>query len=106
MTGWATLPCAVGGALVWAFVPESARFLALRGRYGEAAKAANRLADGMGYRGPAMEADEVRYHFEKEALAFKPPPPEASADAQPDAERPAARERGGRGGSGGVSGRS
>uniref|UniRef100_A0A7S4N5S7 Major facilitator superfamily (MFS) profile domain-containing protein n=1 Tax=Odontella aurita TaxID=265563 RepID=A0A7S4N5S7_9STRA len=69
----AAAPCAVGGVLVWAVVPESARFLALRGRYGDAARVANVVADGMGYRGAAIEAEEVRHHFEAEAANAKPP---------------------------------
>ena len=69
----AAFPCAVGGAMVWAIVPESARFLALRGRYEEAAAAANRVADGMGYQGPPIEAEEVRHHFSAMEGVANPP---------------------------------
>lgn len=56
-------PCFVGCILVWAVVPESARFLALRGRYEEALKTANKVADGMGYRGSPLTIEEVRSQF-------------------------------------------
>lgn len=58
-----TLPSVAGGVLVWALVPESPRYLALRGRYDLAARSANRVAMAMGYRGRLLDEAEVGHHF-------------------------------------------
>lgn len=48
--------------MVYTFVPESARYLALQNRPEEACATANKIADAMGYRGPPLDLDEVVYH--------------------------------------------
>lgn len=64
-------PCLVGGTLVYFFVPESARFLALQNRPEEATKEANRLANAMGFTGPRLEVYEVRHHFNKQVVKLQ-----------------------------------
>lgn len=59
------IPSFLGCGLVAIFVPESPRFLALRGDYERAANEANVIAiRGIGYhKGRPLAADELRYHF-------------------------------------------
>mmetsp|Transcript_45185 Transcript_45185/g.96136 ORF Transcript_45185/g.96136 Transcript_45185/m.96136 type:complete len:527 (-) Transcript_45185:14-1594(-) len=59
----AASPTLLGGVLVWALVPESPRYLALHGRYEEAAKVANDVAGAMGYVGTEITVKEIRDHF-------------------------------------------
>lgn len=56
------LPCFFGNIMVYIFVPESARYLALQNRPEEAAMAANKIANAMGFQGPMLEVDELKYH--------------------------------------------
>ena len=58
-----TLPCFVALILVFFFVPESARYLAMQKRMEEACKEANRVADSMGYLGPPLEIEELYFHY-------------------------------------------
>ena len=44
----AAAPTLVGGVLVWMFVPESPRFLALHGQYERSADISNFVAEAMG----------------------------------------------------------
>jgi len=60
----AAVPALLGGALVWAIVPESPRYLALHSRYEEATKVANDVASSMGYRGSELTIKEIRDHYE------------------------------------------
>lgn len=48
--------------MVYLFVPESARYLALQNRPKEATEIANRIGVAMGYRGHPLQEDEVQYH--------------------------------------------
>ena len=57
------IPSIISFFLVLVFVPESARFLALHGRYDRATAVANRLAAAMGFREDKLNVDEVRAHF-------------------------------------------
>lgn len=59
----AASPTLLGGVLVWVFVPESPRYLALHGRYEEATKVANGVASCMGYVGTELTVKEIRDHF-------------------------------------------
>jgi len=59
----AASPTLLGGAMVWALVPESPRFLALHGRYEEAATAANAIAASMGYAGRELTERELRAEY-------------------------------------------
>jgi len=60
----AAIPSSVGFALVACYVPESPRFLALNRKYVEATKAANIVADAMGFRGVKLGLDEVRHYYD------------------------------------------
>mmetsp|Transcript_50965 Transcript_50965/g.75617 ORF Transcript_50965/g.75617 Transcript_50965/m.75617 type:complete len:545 (-) Transcript_50965:37-1671(-) len=58
-----TLPSVIGLVLTVFLVPESARFLAVHGKYAEAATSANWIAKSMGYQGTMLTAEEVlHYH--------------------------------------------
>lgn len=57
------LPAALSVLLVWCFVPESARFLALHGKYDEATRSANDIAARIGYRGKKIEMVELYYQY-------------------------------------------
>ena len=59
----AASPTLLGGILVYAFVPESPRFLALHGRYQDAANVANHIAESMGYKGKQLTIREIRDHY-------------------------------------------
>jgi MFS family permease len=59
----AASPTLLGGVLVYAFVPESPRFLALHGRYQDAANVANHVAASMGYIGKQLTIAEIRDHY-------------------------------------------
>lgn len=59
----AASPTLFGGILVYAFVPESPRYLALHGRYQDAADVANHVAEAMGFRGKQLTVGEIRDHY-------------------------------------------
>eukprot|EP00574_Skeletonema_japonicum_P004676 CAMPEP_0201723616 /NCGR_PEP_ID=MMETSP0593-20130828/7608_1 /ASSEMBLY_ACC=CAM_ASM_000672 /TAXON_ID=267983 /ORGANISM="Skeletonema japonicum, Strain CCMP2506" /LENGTH=508 /DNA_ID=CAMNT_0048214745 /DNA_START=44 /DNA_END=1570 /DNA_ORIENTATION=+ len=59
----AASPTLLGGILVYAFVPESPRYLALHGRYQDAADVANHVAEAMGFRGKQLTVGEIRDHY-------------------------------------------
>lgn len=59
----AASPTLLGGLLVYAFVPESPRYLALHGRYQEAANVANHVAESMGYDGKKLTEGEIKDHY-------------------------------------------
>ena len=59
----AASPTLFGGVLVYAFVPESPRYLALHGRYQEAVNVANHIAESMGYNGEKLTIGEIRDHY-------------------------------------------
>jgi len=67
-----TAPCVLATILVYLFVPESARFLAMQNRMEEACEAANRIADAMGYRGPMLEVIELEYHYSRSITLSNP----------------------------------
>ena len=60
--GLCAMPSLIGTILVYLFVPESARYLALRDQPENATVAANQIANAMGYRGSMLRVEEVRYH--------------------------------------------
>lgn len=62
------VPSGVALILVALFCPESARFLALRGKQEEATKVANRVATAMGFRGDLLSLDEVNAHYPPEPI--------------------------------------
>jgi len=57
------LPVTLGCIMVYLFIPESPRYLAMQGRYKDAANSANMLAHSMGYRGRTLEEEEIRHFF-------------------------------------------
>jgi len=59
----AASPTLLGGVLVWAFVPESPRYLALHGRYQDAANVANHVAESMGYFGNPLTVQEIKDQY-------------------------------------------
>ena len=59
----AASPTLLGGILVYSFVPESPRYLALHGRYQDAANVANHVAESMGYSGEKLSVGEIREHY-------------------------------------------
>jgi len=59
----AASPTFLGGILVFSFVPESPRFLALHGRYQDAANVANHVAASMGYIGKQLTVEEIKDHY-------------------------------------------
>jgi len=56
------LPSFLGTVMVYIYVPESARFLALQHRHAEATKIANHIGYAMGFRGQELEESEIQYH--------------------------------------------
>ena len=60
----AASPTLLGGVLVYAFVPESPRFLALHGRYQDAVNVANHVAESMGYEGKQLSIREIHDHYD------------------------------------------
>ena len=60
-----TMPCLVATIMVYMYVPESARYLALQNRLEEACREANRVADSMCYKGPMLEVEEIIHHYQK-----------------------------------------
>eukprot|EP00594_Rhizosolenia_setigera_P005586 CAMPEP_0178950880 /NCGR_PEP_ID=MMETSP0789-20121207/6899_1 /TAXON_ID=3005 /ORGANISM="Rhizosolenia setigera, Strain CCMP 1694" /LENGTH=455 /DNA_ID=CAMNT_0020631657 /DNA_START=469 /DNA_END=1836 /DNA_ORIENTATION=+ len=57
------LPCFIGGVMVYLYVPESPRYLALQHRYEDAANVANHVARSMGYTGVSLGSNEVEKQF-------------------------------------------
>eukprot|EP00957_Ditylum_brightwellii_P165547 12603172-Ditylum_brightwellii.AAC.1 len=57
------VPSALAFIMVYIFVPESARYLALHGKYVEATKSANQVAHAFGYRGAPLDIEEVQSLF-------------------------------------------
>lgn len=49
--------------MVYLFVPESARYLALQNRPEEACLSANKIADAMGYQGPPLQVEEIKHYY-------------------------------------------
>merc|ERR1719410_1148360 len=49
--------------MVYLFVPESARYLAMQGRHKDAAKAANTIATALNTSAPKLEEEEVRVRY-------------------------------------------
>jgi MFS family permease len=66
------LPSTVGFIFVYQFVPESPRFLAVRGRYREAAVVTRLLAQYLHFNGPAVTVRELQHHYPR---AASPQPP-------------------------------
>ena len=58
-----TMPSALGLLLIWRYVPESARYLALHGNYVQAANSANRITSAMGYKGTPIKVEEIKHHY-------------------------------------------
>merc|ERR1712150_276289 len=57
------IPSATAFFLVICFVPESARYLGLHGKYKEAAKVVNDITKSMGYKDDEFSIEEVRAQF-------------------------------------------
>ena len=70
LAAFSALPCLSGTILCARLVPESPRFLALRGDYSQAAREVVKLADAMGYEGPPLSVDELMAHYpEREVVS-------------------------------------
>ena len=61
-------PNVIGMVLVYLFVPESFRFLAIRGQHEEAAKVANRIARSLSFGGAPLEMAEVSEHYPAKSI--------------------------------------
>ena len=61
--GACSVPSFLGLMLVYLFVPESPRYLALAGRFEEAAKQANSVARAMGFDGTMLQTTELEHHY-------------------------------------------
>mmetsp|Transcript_27436 Transcript_27436/g.41756 ORF Transcript_27436/g.41756 Transcript_27436/m.41756 type:complete len:500 (+) Transcript_27436:59-1558(+) len=57
------IPSATAFLLVLCFVPESARYLGLNGKYKEATKVVNNIAGSLGYVGDKMSEEELKAQF-------------------------------------------
>mmetsp|Transcript_16869 Transcript_16869/g.25775 ORF Transcript_16869/g.25775 Transcript_16869/m.25775 type:complete len:478 (+) Transcript_16869:61-1494(+) len=57
------IPSFLALVMVWLFVPESARHLALQGHYREATAVANYLGESMGHTERAMQLEEINAQF-------------------------------------------
>ena len=60
------LPSMVSVVLVAMTVPDSPRYLAMHGRYQDAADVANWVALRLGHQGERLTVEEVHYHFSRE----------------------------------------
>lgn len=58
-----SLPSFLGFILVYLFVPESARYLAMKGRFQEATVEANYVAETMGMRDKMLQIEELQHFF-------------------------------------------
>jgi len=66
-----SIPSLLGLILVYYFVPESARYLAVKGRFEDATNEANYIAQAMGYRGDILTVDELQHHFSQNERHLK-----------------------------------
>lgn len=57
------IPSAIGALLVYILVPESPRFLALQGNYGQALVSANSLSSALQYSGPPLHRWEMEEQY-------------------------------------------
>lgn len=64
-----TAPIICAFVMVYTLVPESSRYLALKGQHKDAVDVANRVAYSMGHRGRLLEESEIYHHF---PLEFEP----------------------------------
>lgn len=65
------IPSASSFIMVLCFVPESARYLGVNGKYQQATKVVNAIADSMGYVGDKMSEDEIKSQFPPSSISKK-----------------------------------
>lgn len=61
--GACSIPSFLGFLLVYWYVPESARYLALEGNFTQATNEANYVAKSMGFHGTWLTPEELKHHF-------------------------------------------
>mmetsp|Transcript_35220 Transcript_35220/g.105208 ORF Transcript_35220/g.105208 Transcript_35220/m.105208 type:complete len:497 (-) Transcript_35220:88-1578(-) len=57
------IPTLCSVLMVWLYVPDSPRFLALHGQFNEAVRRGNQVAERLGYQGEMLSLREVHYYF-------------------------------------------